>query len=167
MEQREGGRERCVKIQLVRQAWPDPTGPADNVSDIRFISKSHRKLVKGLWEKIMLSIIFFSQYFECSCRRSSQLRCCRRDRGQGLHHWFPLTPGPGHHGQCGQWYSGWEILILRNRCGWSPMTGVWLRQGSGRRWNLIWGGLSSSLYAQWSKMIQRVFWIHAENKSTG
>lgn len=51
MEQREGGKERCVKIQLVRQAWPDPTGPADNVNDIRLISKSHRKLMKGLWEK--------------------------------------------------------------------------------------------------------------------
>lgn len=40
-----------MKIQLVRQAWPDPTGPADNVSELRFISKSHKKLIKGLQEK--------------------------------------------------------------------------------------------------------------------
>ena len=75
-----------MKIQLVRQEWPDPTGPADNINEFRFISKSRKKLRKGLQEKIMLPIIFFSQYFECSCRRFSQLRCCRRDRGQGLHH---------------------------------------------------------------------------------
>lgn len=44
-------REGCVKIQLVRQEWPDPTGPADNINEFSFISKSRKKLRKGLQEK--------------------------------------------------------------------------------------------------------------------